>query len=700
MPRIHGFSANFFGNADSFLPYRPLSSYTTEKRVLCAVIHLIKKGMILMARLRAFILFLADIFVTVCSFSFCWYITRQYLTVDIKVFFSLLLLTLLVYPAVLLVFGVYQSLWRYAQPKEFFMCLAASITAGMLCFLLSRLLIKTIIPVYFYIFTTLAITIVLFLFRICYRLYRDYLQGKQRRDAVSHGLVRKRTLIIGGGEACRVLLSEIQTNPSSRICPVLICDRNPEKQGKCVMGVRIVSDKDGYEEICRKNAIEQIIIAIPSADNEVRASLLEKCSHTGCAVKILPRLSDLADTSCLSQNIRDFTMEELLGREPVNITDEKTLSFIRGKTVMVTGGGGSIGSELCRQVAAHRPRELIIVDIYENNAYDIQQELTRKWGENLHLTVLIASVRDKECIRKIIKTHHPDLLFHAAAHKHVPLMETSPAEAVKNNIFGTLNTAEAAGEAGVSKFVMISTDKAVNPTNVMGASKRVCEMIVTAMNSRYPGTRYSAVRFGNVLGSNGSVIPLFRKQIMEGGPVTVTHPDIIRYFMTIPEAAQLVLTSAALGAGGEIFVLDMGKPVRIDDLAHKMIQLSGLTPNRDIRIEYTGLRPGEKLYEELLTAEEGLLPTQHKQIFIGKAETPDAAQLFRCLDQLRETVFGQDSDEQLSDASCNANIVQILSALVPTFRHNSPPSLPSDQEILSCGSKIQPDTAKPARATV
>lgn len=652
-----------------------------------------------MARLRAFFLFLIDILITVCAFSFCWYISRQYVTVGNDVFLSLLLLTVLVYPIVLTIFGVYQSLWRYAQAKEFFMCLTASITAGMLGFVLSRLLIRTIIPAYFYLLTTFTVTIALFLFRICYRLYRDYSQDRRQRDAVNRGLVRKRTLIIGGGDACRVLLSEIKTNPVSKINPVLICDSNPAKQGKRVMGIRIVSDRDGYEKICKENAIEQIIIAIPSADNERRSSILEQCSHTGCSVKILPRLSDLADNSNLSQTIRDFTMEELLGRDPVNLADENILAFIRGKTVMVTGGGGSIGSELCRRVAAYQPRELILVDIYENNAYDIQQELNRRYGSSLHLTVLIASVRDKACIRKIIKTYHPDLLFHAAAHKHVPLMEVSPAEAVKNNIFGTLNTAEAAGEAGVSRFILISTDKAVNPTNVMGASKRVCEMIVTAMRQRYPKTKYSAVRFGNVLGSNGSVIPLFRKQILEGGPVTVTHPDIIRYFMTIPEAAQLVLTSAALEQGGEIFVLDMGKPVRIDDLARKMIQLSGLIPNRDIKIEYTGLRPGEKLYEELLTAEEGLCPTRHKKIFIGKAETPDEKLLFAQLDLLREAVSRQDTDETLLRSSCNNEIVDLLSSMVPTFHHQAAGDV-SCSEKKSSPEAIASTTGKPVTANV
>ncbi len=653
-----------------------------------------------MARLRAFFLFLIDILITVCAFSFCWYISRQYVTVGSDVFLSLLLLTVLIYPVVLTVFGVYQSLWRYAQAKEFFMCLTASITAGMLGFVLSRLLIRTVIPAYFYLLTTFTVTIALFLFRICYRLYRDYEQGRRQRDAVNRGLVRKRTLIIGGGEACRILLSEIKTNPVSKIDPVLICDCSPSKQGKRVMGIRIVSDRAGYEKICKENAIEQIIIAIPSADNERRASILEQCSHTGCAVKILPRLSDLADTSNLSQNIRDFTMEELLGREPVNLADENMLAFIRGKTVMVTGGGGSIGSELCRQVAAHQPRELILVDIYENNAYDIQQELTRRYGDSLHLTVLIASVRDRACIRKIIKTYRPELLFHAAAHKHVPLMEVSPAEAVKNNIFGTLNTAEAAGEAGVSKFILISTDKAVNPTNVMGASKRVCEMIVTAMRQRYPQTAYSAVRFGNVLGSNGSVIPLFRKQILEGGPVTVTHPDIIRYFMTIPEAAQLVLTSAALGQGGEIFVLDMGKPVRIDGLARKMIQLSGLIPNRDIRIEYTGLRPGEKLYEELLTAEEGLCPTLHKKIFIGKAENPDAALLFAQLDRLHEAIIRQDADDMLRRESCSNELIELLTAMVPTFSHHASGNA-SDSMERPCAEEMTSGSGKkPATANV
>jgi FlaA1/EpsC-like NDP-sugar epimerase len=382
---------------------------------------------------------------------------------------------------------------------------------------------------------------------------------------------------------------------------------------------------------------------------------------------MLPRLYDFHDNdaSCI-QKLRDITPEELLGREPININNSSIADYIAGKTVMITGGGGSIGSELCRQVATFSPKKLIIVDIYENNAYDIQQELVRRYGDALDLEVHIASVRDKEHIAALMHRLHPELVIHAAAHKHVPLMEGSPTEAVKNNILGTLNTAEAAIAANVERFIMISTDKAVNPTNIMGASKRVCELIVETMDGC--GTDFCAVRFGNVLGSNGSVIPLFKNQIEAGGPVTVTHPEITRFFMTIPEAVQLVLAAGSMAQGGEIFVLNMGEPIKIADLAAKMIRLSGYEPDKDIDIEYTGLRPGEKLYEELLTKEEGLKATENDKIFIGRPTHIDTGLLYSTLAELRRVAL----DENLTHEEQDKGIEELLLRIIPEFNRFDP----------------------------
>ncbi|NCA68089.1 MAG: polysaccharide biosynthesis protein, partial [Clostridia bacterium] len=539
-----------------------------------------------MCRLRSVYLFLADILMTAFSFSFCYFISRQYKILDGAFYLKSLALLLIIFPIMLALFGIYKSLWRYARSKEFASCLAATVSAGILFFLASRLFIEASAPLYLYVFSTVCISFAVYTIRVVYQFYRDYIHYSKHKALADDFIERKRTLIIGGGEACRILISEIRNNPASSIIPVLVCDKDPAKQGKRIMDINIISDDAGYEAICKENNIEQIIIAIPSADNATRAKIVDKCSKTNCPVKIIPHLSDITNQNGLVHDIRDITMDELLGRDPVKLTNEQIYSVVEGKTIMVTGGGGSIGSELCRQIAKHKPKRLIIIDIYENNAYNIQQELIRKYGSSLELIVLIGTVRNKNWIHKTVGYYKPDIILHAAAHKHVPLMETSPAEAVKNNVFGTYNTAMAAGDAGVGKFILISTDKAVNPTNIMGATKRICEMIVHSMCSIYPNTHYSAVRFGNVLGSNGSVIPLFKQQIIEGGPVTVTHPDIIRYFMTIPEAAQLVLLSAAFGGNGEVFVLDMGSPVKIDDLARKMIWLSGLTPGKDIAIKY------------------------------------------------------------------------------------------------------------------
>jgi FlaA1/EpsC-like NDP-sugar epimerase len=431
-------------------------------------------------------------------------------------------------------------------------------------------------------------------------------------------------------------------------------DDNGAKQGKYIRGVKIMG---GRKDICRlahELEINEIVVAMPSAPQREIREILNICKETNCEMKVLPGLYQMIKGEVSMSKLRKVEIEDLLGREPIRIQLDQIMQYVSGKVVLVTGGGGSIGSELCRQIAAHSPRRLIIVDIYENNAYDIQQELKHSYP-GLDLVVLIASVRNTHRIESIFQTYQPEIVYHAAAHKHVPLMEDSPNEAIKNNVFGTYKTARAADKYGCKRFVLISTDKAVNPTNIMGASKRICEMIVQTMNNRSK-TDFVAVRFGNVLGSNGSVIPLFKKQIEQGGPVTVTHPDIIRYFMTIPEAVSLVLQAGAFARGGEIFVLDMGEPVRIVDLAKNLIRLSGFKPYEDIDIQFTGLRPGEKLYEELLMSEEGLQETENKLIHIGKPIEMNEELFLRQLEELKR-IANEDS----------ANIRRKVKEIVPTY---------------------------------
>ncbi len=618
------------------------------------------------SRYRNYILFFIDMVLAVLSYCFTYFITRMYQQLKTETFFLGMLLLVITYGITLLCFGIYRSLWRYAQTNEYFLINMASATAGAAFFFICRFaFMDEILPLYFYLLNLLTVSTVLISTRLVYRVYREIMMGRQKLEAVKGGLIRRRTMIIGAGGACRRLLEEIGADATSPLEPVVLIDDNPALWGRSIMGITVVGGTEDIVRYAEEYRVENILIAIPSATNEQRSRIIDACGGTVCSVKIIPMLSEM-DDAALIHRIRDISMDELLGRDPFETENKELFDFVSGKTVLVTGGGGSIGSELSRQIAAHKPAHLIIIDIYENNAYAIEQELRRKYGEALHLTVIIGSVRDKYWIYKTIRELSPHLVFHAAAHKHVPLMEVSPAEAVKNNILGTWNTARAAEAAGVETFVLISTDKAVNPTNIMGATKRACEMIIQAM-SRRSATVFTAVRFGNVLGSNGSVIPLFKRQIAEGGPVTVTHPDIIRYFMTIPEAAQLVLTAASMGQGGEIFVLDMGEPHRIDDLARKMIRLSGLVPDRDIEIVYTGLRPGEKLYEELLMSEEGIRMTSNKKIYIGNPTEVDCDTFFRELDSLKQFVYGMDRDITADRETIAARVEERLMAMVPTF---------------------------------
>ena len=508
------------------------------------------------------------------------------------------------------VFRLYSSIWSFAGETEIYSILGAGVVQPvvMMCVFL---FMQIRLPRSYYLVYPILLFAFTMMIRFAYRIMRRFkrIQGQDKNAQVN-------TMIIGAGEAAEMIIRELDGSKYLKEKIRCIIDDNPYKTGKYLMNYKIVGGRDCIIESVEKYKIDEIIIAIPSLGKQALKEIIDICKKTDAKMKILPGMYQLINEDVSVAKLRNVEIEDLLGRDSVKVDLRKIMGYINGKTVLVTGGGGSIGSELCRQIAMQGVKRLVIVDIYENNAYDIQQEL-KKNCPNLDLVVLIASVRNNHRINDIMAKYKPDIVFHAAAHKHVPLMEDSPNEAIKNNVFGTYKTAKAAGENGVQKFVLISTDKAVNPTNIMGASKRICEMIVQSFDHKYE-TEFVAVRFGNVLGSNGSVIPLFRKQIEQGGPVLVTHPDIIRYFMTIPEAVSLVLQAGADAKGGEIFVLDMGEPVRILDLAKNLIRLSGYKEGEDIQIKFTGLRPGEKLYEELLMDEEGLQETDNQLIHIGQ----------------------------------------------------------------------------------
>ncbi|CCY57632.1 putative uncharacterized protein [Clostridium sp. CAG:632] len=551
--------------------------------------------------------------------------------------------TLLIFAA----FKLYSSMWQYAGPLEAGNVLMASAASTIAQFIGYNLLGMPMFRSYYFIYVIVFMFLIL-ASRFAYRFLR---MVKNNRLTHKTG---NRIMIIGAGESCNMLIKEI-TN-SSYINGQVKCliDDDPAKIGKYVQGIKVVGNRDTILHNARKYEIDEIIIALPSASKKNIKEITNICKESDCELKILPGMYQLVNGEVGISNLRHVEVEDLLGREPITVNVDSIAEYVRGKVVLVTGGGGSIGSELCRQIARHIPKQLIILDIYENNAYDIKQELERKYPR-LNLAVLIGSVRNTSRVNYIFEKYHPDIVYHAAAHKHVPLMEDSPNEAIKNNVFGTLKTVRAADKYGTQRFVLISTDKAVNPTNIMGASKRMCEMIVQMYNTRSK-TEFVAVRFGNVLGSNGSVIPLFKKQIAHGGPVTVTHPDIIRYFMTIPEAVSLVIEAGLYAKGGEIFVLDMGEPVKILDLAENLIRLSGYTPYDDIPIVFTGLRPGEKLYEELLMDEEGLKDTQNKMIHIGRPIEIDEERFEKELEALKHATDKEEED-----------IRPLIKQIVPTY---------------------------------
>ena len=560
--------------------------------------------------------------------------TLNYKNTDINTIILPLIIYMIIHTISFNIFKCYSSLWRYAGEEEMVSILLACVVYVIPVYIVHKL-IGLEYSTLFYIVATILIIGCTGGLRLVYR------TGRRLKIRMSLSNNNKRVLVVGAGSAGQMIINELKENPQLNKVAVGIREEDRNKIGRRIHNVKILGDTSQIKDIVEKQNVDEIILAIANVDKVRKAQIIEKCRQTKCKLKTIPGIYEIIDGKVDIKKIRDVDIEDLLGREPIKVNMKEMSDYIKERTVLVTGGGGSIGSELCRQIASFNPKHLIIVDNYENNAYAIQQELIRKYENKLNLSTIIASIREYKRMDEIFNEYKPDVVFHAAAHKHVPLMENSPSEAIKNNIFGTLNVARLCDIYKVKRMVLISTDKAVNPTNIMGATKRAAEMIIQTINKNSE-TEFVAVRFGNVLGSNGSVIPLFKKQILEGGPVTITHPDIIRYFMTIPEAVQLVLQAGAMAKGGEIFILDMGEPVKIVDLAYNLIRLSGFEPGVDIKIEYTGLRPGEKLYEELLMSEEGLTKTANSKIFIGKPVEFDTEKVIMHLNMLKRIVDNED----------------------------------------------------------
>ncbi len=592
-------------------------------------------------RIRQSILVGADLCFILISFLLSMMLTGSKGSYDISNIIIPVGIYMILHITVFTLAGCYSSLWRYAGVEEAISIVAASLTYIIPCVLLHRIAGYNY-TLLFYTVNTIFIIASTGGFRLVYRTGRKLGKMNCGKCDVSN------VLLVGAGTAGHVVINEIKDNPQMKKKVIGILDDDKNKVGRKIHNIKILGTTDDVSKIVDEKHVDEIIITMANITKEDKKRVIEKCQKTKCKLKTLPGIYEIIDGKVDIKKIRDVDIEDLLGREPIITNLKKISNYVENKVVLVTGGGGSIGSELCRQLATFNPKHLIILDNYENNAYSIQQELTRKYGNKLNLSTIIASVREEVRMEEIFKTYKPEVVFHAAAHKHVPLMENSPSEAIKNNIFGTYKVANLANKYDVKRFVLISTDKAVNPTNIMGATKRAAEMIIQTLNEKSK-TEYVAVRFGNVLGSNGSVIPLFKKQIAEGGPVTITHPDIIRYFMTIPEAVGLVIQAGSMAKGGEIFILDMGDPVKIVDLANNLIRLSGFEPDVDIKIEYTGLRPGEKLYEELLMSEEGLTNTDNKKIFIGKPVDFDLDKVKMYLDMLKRIVDNEEV-ELIDDA--------------------------------------------------
>lgn len=603
------------------------------------------------SKLKVFMLVIMDVILINIAYMISFYIRLGSIYNELynDIYVTYLPLILISYIGILALFKMYRSIWRIAGIDEVILGIAGCFIAGLINFVILEFM-PFRIPRVVTILSCFFITAFVLGIRLSYRFIRRIsLYGN---IYLGNG---ERVLIYGAGACGSLLIEELRRATDKKYKIIGLIDDNPNKKGKYIKGVKVIGNKNIIVEAVKDNRVKTIFFAMPSLDAKTKSEILDICKESKAKVKIVPSFYETIDEQIDLRHVRDIDLKDLLGRDEIVLDKEGINEYIKDKVILVTGGGGSIGSELCRQIATFKPRKLVILDIYENSVYDLQNELSRNMPE-LDKDVLIASVRDKKKLEEIFAEYRPNVVFHAAAHKHVPLMEFNPSEAIKNNVKGTLNVGECADKYGCDKFVLISTDKAVNPTNVMGATKRFCEMIVQALNARSK-TDFVAVRFGNVLGSNGSVIPLFQKQISEGGPVTLTHHDIIRYFMLIPEAAQLVLQAGAYAKGGEIFILDMGKPVKIYDLAVNLIKLSGYEPGKDIEIKVTGLRPGEKLYEELLMSEEGLTETKHKKIFIGKPSTFD-------LDILKLKI---DEIMKIAESGNKVMLREKLHEIVPTY---------------------------------
>lgn len=601
---------------------------------------------------RKYLMVLMDIFLINLSYIFAYYLRFNFAIParELEIYKNNAIIITVIYLIVFYFFKLYRSLWRYASIGEFIQAIEACITASLLSIVYGFTL-GARLPVSVNLIAGLITILFVGGFRMSERIIYRYLDLKAKAGKSSP----KRVLVIGAGKAGTIIVKEMKLAREVNYLPVAFVDDDKYKLGTYIAGVKVMGTRESIVDLSKKLQVDEILIAIAALDMKTKREIIDICKETGCKVKLIPGIYEIIDGRVTLGKFREVNFEDLLGREPVKLDMEGISDYIKGRTIMVTGGGGSIGSELCRQIIKFQPKELIVLDNYENNSYVLQQEFKRN-GVGADIKYIITSVRDEKKLDSVFNKYRPEIVFHAAAHKHVPLMEENPSEAIKNNIFGTLNAALCSDKYKVKRFVMISTDKAVNPTNIMGATKRVCEMIVQSIDKRSE-TQFVAVRFGNVLGSNGSVVPVFIEQIKKGGPVTVTHKDINRFFMTIPEAAQLVLQAGVYAKGGEIFVLDMENPVKIYDLACDLIRLSGYIPNEDIKIEFVGLRPGEKLYEEVLTEEEGLNKTAHKKIFIGRPTFDDFDTLMAKINEFREIVEEDDRER----------IISKLEEIVPTY---------------------------------
>lgn len=612
----------------------------------------------LIRKYRAMILYIIDIMIINIS-----YIISAFLLVNnhieklqyVQLLYNTVVLSLFVYLITFNILDVYRNITRFENGIDYIKYIGLSIFSGAIVILIKFLFKAPLMGYKEIVFATILIAVAIVSYRVIIRFLLNEINPieKERTE-------RKNLLIIGAGEAANEIIKTVKNTMKGYYNIVGLIDDNPNKMNYAISGIKILGTRDDIAEICKQYKVDVIFFSISNIYNKNKKEILNICQETGVKIRVLPSVADIIKNKSLLQNLRDVEIEDLLGREPITLANENIGELIKGKSILVTGGGGSIGSELCRQIAKFNPSRLIIFDIYENNLYNIEMELKQNhYDEKFEIVAIVGSVRDKKRLEQVFKKYNPYLVFHAAAHKHVPLMEVSPLEAIKNNVFGTYNVANYADKYSVKRFILISTDKAVNPTNIMGATKRMCEMIIQAFNKKSK-TEFAAVRFGNVLGSNGSVLPLFKKQIANGGPVTVTHRDITRFFMTIPEAVSLVLQAMSYAKGGEVFVLDMGEPVKIYDLAVSLIKLSGLEPNVDIEIKITGLRPGEKLYEELLMSEEGLTKTSHDKIFIGQPSSITYEQLLIKLEKLKEII----QDESISIGKIKSTMKQV----VPTYK--------------------------------